>query len=84
MYEVLYGTGWGIGKLKNCARAAYLFSEEQIRYAVRIQLTWTHIRSLMGVKDELARSFYMEMCSIEHWIRRIFANNLRNNLYLQL
>ena len=57
-----YGAGWGYGKLKHCVRAAYLFSEEQIGYALRIQLTWTHLRSLMSVKDDLARSFYMEMC----------------------
>lgn len=76
-----FGTGWGIGKLKHCVRAAYLFSEKQIRYAVRIQLTWTHIRSLMGVKDELARSFYMEMCSIEHWDTRTLDNKIDSQLY---
>ena len=42
-----YGKGWGYEKLKHCVRSAYLFSEEEIRYAVRTQLTWTHLRSLM-------------------------------------
>ena len=36
-------------------------------YAVRTQLSWTHLRSLMGVPNALARQFYMEMCRIEHW-----------------
>jgi hypothetical protein len=54
-----YGSGWGYDKLQHCVRSAYTFSEEEIMYAVRTQLTWTHLRSLMGVKDELARSFWV-------------------------
>lgn len=56
-----YGTGWGYEKLKHCVRSAYLFSEDEIRYAVRTELTWTHLRSLMAIEDELKRKFYLEM-----------------------
>ena len=76
-----YGTGWGVGKLKHCVRSAYLFTEEEIGYAVRSQLTWTHMRSLMGVKDELARTFYMEMCRIEHWDTRTLDDKIDSQLY---
>ena len=65
-----FGKGWGYEKLKHCVRSAYLFSEEDIRYAVRTQLTWTHLRSLMSIDDELKRSFYVEMSRIEHWDTR--------------
>lgn len=51
-----YGHGWGTEKLQHCVRSAYIFTEEEILYAVRTQLTWTHLRSLMGIKDSLARS----------------------------
>lgn len=30
-------------------------------YAVRTQLSWTHLRSLMAVPNDLARHFYMEL-----------------------
>ena len=76
-----YGTGWGVGKLKHCVRSAYLFTEEEIGYAVRSQLTWTHKRSLRGVKDELARTFYMEMCRIEHWDTRTLDDKIDTQLY---
>ncbi len=67
--HVKYGSGWGYGKLKHCVRNAYLFSEDEIGYAVRSQLTWTHLRSLMGVKDpeklrraiSIAREHYSEL-----------------------
>lgn len=38
-----YGKGWSDRKLTHCIRSAYTFSEEEIGYAVRIQLTWTHL-----------------------------------------
>lgn len=56
-----YEAGWGFQTLQHCVRAAYTFSEEEIVYAVRTQLTWTHLRSLMSLEDELKRSFYMEL-----------------------
>lgn len=76
-----YGNGWSFYKLQHCVRAAYIFSEEEIMYALRTQLTWTHLRSLMGVKDELARSFYIEMCHIEHWDTRTLDKKIEGQLY---
>ena len=76
-----YGKGWGEEKLKHCVRSAYVFSEEQIMYALRTQLSWTHIRTLMGVNDELARHFYMEMSHIEHWNTRTLEEKIDSQLY---
>ena len=65
---------------KSTLRQLNIFTEEEIGYAVRIQFSWTHIRSLsawthirtiMFIDDPLARQFYMEMCRIEHWDTRI-------------
>lgn len=76
-----YGGGWGYEKLKHCVRSAYLFSEDEIRYAARTQLTWTHLRSLMGVKDSLERQFYAQMCSMEHWDTRTLDEKIDQQLY---
>ena len=76
-----YGTGWGTEKLKHCVRSAYLFSEDAIMYAARTQLTWTHLRSLMSLKDSLERQFYMEMCRIEHWDTRTLDEKIDSQLY---
>ncbi len=76
-----YGLGWGAEKLKHCVRSAYLFSEDEIMYAARTQLTWTHLRSLMSLKDTLERQFYMEMCRIEHWDTRTLDEKIDSQLF---
>jgi predicted nuclease of restriction endonuclease-like (RecB) superfamily len=76
-----YGVGWSDRKLLHCIRAAYTFTEDEIVYAVRIQLTWTHLRSIMFIEDELKRQFYMEMCRLEHWDTRTLNKKIETQLY---
>ena len=76
-----YGSGWGYESLKHCIRSADTFSENEIRYAVRTQFSWTQIRSLVSIKDPLARQFYMEMCRIEHWDTRTLDAKIDSQLY---
>lgn len=65
-----FGHGWETKQLLHCLRAAETFSQEQIVYALRRQLNWTHLRTLMYEKSELKRTFYWEMAWIERWSTR--------------
>ena len=76
-----YGSGWKFQKLQQCVRAAYTFTEDEIMYALRTQLTWTHLRSLMGVKEAAARQFYIEMCRLEHWDTRTLDEKIDSQLF---
>ena len=76
-----YGTGWKDRKLLHCIRAAYTFTEDEIVYAARIQLTWTHLRSIMFIEDPLARQFYIEMTRIKHWDTRTLADKADLRLF---
>ena len=76
-----YGKGWSDRKLLHCIRAAYTFTENEIVYAVRTQLSWTHLRSLMFIEDKLKRSFYIEMARIEHWDTRTLDSKIDSMLY---
>ena len=70
-----YGRGWSEKSLRHCLRCAEILSVEEIVSAVQRHCTWTHLKSLMYVKDALARSFYKEMCYIEHWdTRTLFSS----------
>lgn len=48
-----YESDWEVYKLQHCVRAAYTFTQKEIEYARRTQLTWTHLHSLMGIEDKL-------------------------------
>lgn len=76
-----YGRGWSDRQLLHCIRSAYTFSEEQIVYAVRTQLTWTHLRSIMFIDDQLKRDFYIEMCRLERWDTRTLDEKIDSQLY---
>jgi predicted nuclease of restriction endonuclease-like (RecB) superfamily len=76
-----FGKGWSVYKLQHCVRAAYTFTEDEIVYALRTQLTWTHLRSLMSIEDKLKRDFYLEMSRIEHWDTRTLDQKIDTMLY---
>lgn len=76
-----YGKGWGYEKIMHCVRSAYIFSQKEIMYAVRTQLSWTHLRSLMSIDDELKRSFYMEIIRIENWSTRTLDKQIDSLFY---
>ena len=76
-----FGHGWGVQQLRHCLRAAETFSKEQIVYALRRQLNWTHLRTLMYEKSELKRNFYLEMAWIERWSTRELSDKIQGALY---
>lgn len=57
------------------------FSKKEIVSATQRQLTWTHLKTLMYIKDPLARQFYVEMARIEHWDTRTLADKIDKQLY---
>ena len=78
-----YGSGWSEKTLRHCLRSAETFSEEDIVSATQRQLTWTHLKSLMYIKDPLERQFYAQMCSSEHWDTRTLDEKIDKQFYLQ-
>ena len=62
--QELYGKGWSKQQLLHCLRSAETFSKNQIIYAVRRQLSWTHLRTLIYINDKVKREFYLEMSSL--------------------
>ena len=76
-----YGRGWSEKTLRHCLRAAETFSESDIVSAVQRQFSWTHLKSIMYISDELARKFYMQMCYYEHWDTRTLDEKIDSQLY---
>jgi predicted nuclease of restriction endonuclease-like (RecB) superfamily len=76
-----FGKGWGDRQLRHCLRTVETFPDEKIFYALRRQLTWTHIRMLAYLDDELKRNFYTDLCIYEHWSSRQLQDRINSLLF---
>ena len=76
-----YGRGWGEKQIRHCLRAAETFSDEAIVSALRRQLSWTHIKTLMYLDDPLKRDFYIELCRLEGWSSRQLQERMNSMLF---
>lgn len=77
----VYGKGWSEQQLRHCLRAAETFSDEAIFSALRRELTWTHIKTLMYLDDPLKREFYIEMTRLEGWSGRLMQERIQSMLF---
>jgi predicted nuclease of restriction endonuclease-like (RecB) superfamily len=76
-----FGKGFEEKNLRNMIRFVETFPDEQIVYALRRQLSWTHFRLLIYLDDPLKREFYAEMCRIERWSTRTLKERIDSMLY---
>lgn len=76
-----FGNGWKIRHLHHCLQFAQRYQDIQIVHALRAQLSWTHIKSIITIEDPLKRSFYIEMCRIESWSTRQLQERINSMLY---
>ncbi|MBT2304036.1 DUF1016 family protein [Variovorax paradoxus] len=76
-----YGRGWGEKQLRHCLRVAETFPDEQTVSALRGQLSWTHIKTLMYLDDATKRDFYTELCRLENWSSRQLQERIGSMLY---
>ncbi len=76
-----YGSGWSEKQLRHCLRFAETIRDENIVSALRRQLSWTHIKSIIYLDDDLKRMFYVEMCKIEKWSTRTLQERINSMLY---
>nr|MBP9549493.1 DUF1016 family protein [Chitinophagales bacterium] len=76
-----YGKGWHEKTLRHCLRSAETFTKIQIVSAVRRQMSWTHIRTIMYLKDEIQREFYLEICANERWSSRQLQERINSMLF---
>ena len=78
-----YGTGWSEKQLRHCLRFAETFPNIEIVSALRRQLSWTHLKSIIYIEDPLKREFYIEMCKMEKWSTRTLENRMNSMLYVR-
>jgi predicted nuclease of restriction endonuclease-like (RecB) superfamily len=76
-----FGKGWGIKHLRHCLRIAETIRNKKLLCKLSEELTWTHLRILMYIENDLKREFYIEICKIERWSTRLLQEKMNSMLY---
>ena len=77
----VYGKGWSQKQLLHCIRFAETVTDEQIVSALRRQLSWPHIKTLIYIDDPLKRDFYSQMAQLEGWSTRVLSERIDAMLF---
>lgn len=77
----LYGSGFSKTNLHNFIKFNELYPDEEIVHSLCGQLTWTHIREIIYIPDNLKREFYIRLCVHERWSVRTLQNRISSMLY---
>ena len=76
-----YGHGWSERQLWLCLQLANTFPDLKIVNTVCAELSWSHLRLLIGFDDPLKRDFYIEICHMERWSVRQLQERIKSMLY---
>jgi len=76
-----YGKGFVEKSLRRMIQFAEVFSEKEIVASLIRQLSWSHFKLLLPIKDAVKRDFYAEMCRIEKWNVRTLQNKIDSMLF---
>jgi predicted nuclease of restriction endonuclease-like (RecB) superfamily len=76
-----YGSGYSIAHLAYCRTFAGMYPDESIIHAMREQLSWTHIRIILSIKDEVKRDFYLHLSIEERWKTRHLEERIGSMLF---
>ena len=76
-----YGRGWSKEQLWNCLRTAERIRSQRKITILSKDLSWTHIRTLVSIKDDLKMDFYTALCRNEKWDTRTLNERIDSMLF---
>ena len=78
---VEYGSGFAAKNLRHMTKFAETFPDEGIVSTLWRQLSWSHFKEIIYLKDHLQREFYAAMCRAEGWSVRTLRKKIGSMLY---
>ena len=76
-----YGKGYDVSNLKRMRQLYIVFQKSG---TLSHQLTWSHYYSLLGIKDESKRNYYINICIKQNLSVRQLREKIKNNEYERL
>ncbi len=77
-----FGKGFGERNLRDFRQFYLTFQDDSIWHTLRAKLSWSHIRLIMRVSNEEARTYYLREASENSWSVRTLDRNI-STLYYQ-
>ncbi len=77
-----FGKGFSVANLKNFRQFYSTFPDFEKSYAVRSQLSWTHLRIIMRIESKQVREYYLREAAEQKWSTRQLERNI-NSLYYE-
>ena len=78
-----YGKGFSVKSLHRMVQFAETFPDENIVATLSRQLSWSHFREILPLKQPLEREYYAELCRVERWSVRTLRERIGSQLYLR-
>jgi predicted nuclease of restriction endonuclease-like (RecB) superfamily len=79
--EMEYGSGFSAKNIRHMIRFADAFPDVQIVSTLSRQLSWSHFKEMIYLKEPLQKEFYAEMCRVERWSVRTLRQKIASMLY---
>lgn len=80
--QEIYGSkGFELRTIRRMMQFAELMPDFQIVTTLLTQLSWSHFLTVMPLKDELQREFYLTMAANEHWSVRTLQAKIDGMLF---
>lgn len=79
--KIDYGHGFDEKSLRRMLQFAETFPDADIVATLSRQLTWSHFRELIPLKNSLQCDFYTQMCRIENWSVRMLRQKIDGMLF---
>ena len=76
-----FGMGFSKRNLHNFIKFNELYSDFKIVQTLSAQLSWSHIYSLIYLKEDIKREFYTQMSIHEHWSVRTLQSRIDSMLF---
>lgn len=76
-----YGGGFSEKSLRHMILFSETFPELEIVSTLSRQLSWSHFKEIIYLKQPLQKEFYAEMCRVERWSVRTLRDKIASMLY---
>ncbi|WP_281561164.1 PDDEXK nuclease domain-containing protein [Thalassomonas sp. RHCl1] len=76
-----FGKGFSEKQLRRIMKFAEVFPDAEIVATLWRQLSWSHFKLLISIKEPSAREFYAQMCASENWSVRTLHERIDSMLF---